>query len=97
MRYWLVAAGLYNIIWGGAMWDLRLNLTQDLGADQGNAVTDQLYYQALRRSSSIPTTYAEILAADDDDGDLGNGTPHVCAINRAFLKHGLAPQKAKRR
>ena len=80
-----------GLIWGGAMWDLRLNLTQELGPAQGNAVTNQLYYQALRRSSTIPTTYAEILAADDDDGNLENGTPHICAINRAFLKHGLAP------
>jgi hypothetical protein len=80
-----------GLIWGGAMWDLRRNLTEELGPGPGNALTDQLYYQALRRSSSIPTTYAEILAADDDDGDLSNGTPHVCSINRAFLEHGLAP------
>ncbi|MFT3768934.1 MAG: hypothetical protein QM820_26130 [Minicystis sp.] len=80
-----------GIIWGGAMWDLRLSLMADLGDQQGNAITDQLYYQALRRSSSLPTTYAEILAADDDDGDLENGTPHICAINQAFLRHGLAP------
>jgi MYXO-CTERM domain-containing protein len=80
-----------GIIWGGAMWDLRTYLIADLGDAAGNALTDQLYYQALRRSSDIPSTYAELLAADDDDGDLANGTPHVCAINRAFLRHGLAP------
>lgn len=80
-----------GLIWGGAMWDLRLALTQELGPEQGNAVTNQLYYQALRRSSTIPTTYAEILAADDDDGNLANGTPHICSIDRAFLEHGLAP------
>jgi hypothetical protein len=80
-----------GLIWGGAMWDLRVYLTQDLGPAQGHATADQLYYQALRRASNIPSTYAEILAADDDDGDLSNGTPHVCAINRAFLAHGLCP------
>jgi Zn-dependent metalloprotease len=80
-----------GVIWGGAMWDLRTYLVADLGETQGHAVADQLYYQALRRSSSIPASYAEILAADDDDGDLSNGTPHVCAINRAFLRHGLSP------
>jgi hypothetical protein len=80
-----------GLIWGGAMWDLRAYLTADLGQDQGDAVTNKLYYQALRRSSNIPTTYAEILAADDDDGDLSNGTPHICAINRAFSRHGLSP------
>jgi MYXO-CTERM domain-containing protein len=80
-----------GLIWAGAMWDLRTYLVADLGPDAGHALTDQLYYQAIRRSSSIPTTYAELLAADDDDGDLENGTPHICAINRAFVAHGLSP------
>src|SRR3954468_15129260 len=79
-----------GLIWAGAMWDLRTSLVKDLGEDAGHALTDQLYYQALRRSSSIPATYAEVLAADDDDGDLQNGTPHICAINRAFVAHGLS-------
>lgn len=80
-----------GLIWAGAMWDLRTFLVADLGEAKGHALTDQLFYQAIRRSSSVPTTYAEVLAADDDDGDLANGTPHVCTINRAFLAHGLAP------
>ena len=80
-----------GLIWAGAMWDLRTFLVKDLGAPAGHALTDQLFYQAIRRSSSIPATYAEVLAADDDDGDLANGTPHICSINRAFLAHGLAP------
>ena len=78
-----------GLIWAGAMWDLRTFLVKDLGDAAGHALTDQLYYQAIRRASSIPSTYAEVLAADDDDGDLSNGTPHVCAINRAFVAHGL--------
>jgi MYXO-CTERM domain-containing protein len=80
-----------GLIWAGAMWDLRTYLVKDLGDAAGHALTDQLYYQAIRRASSIPSTYPEVLAADDDDGDLSNGTPHVCAINRAFVAHGLAP------
>jgi hypothetical protein len=80
-----------GLIWAGAMWDLREDLVAQLGDAAGNAVTDELYYAALRTSPNIPATYAEILAADDDDGDLANGTPHICAINRAFLRHGLLP------
>ncbi|MEO7331409.1 MAG: MYXO-CTERM sorting domain-containing protein, partial [Minicystis sp.] len=78
-----------GLIWAGTLWDLRTFLVADLGAEVGHALTDQLFYQAIRRASSIPSTYAEVLAADDDDGDLSNGTPHVCAINRAFVAHGL--------
>jgi hypothetical protein len=34
--------------------------------------------------------YLNYLAADDDDGLLANGTPHMVAINDAFVRHGLA-------
>ena len=78
-----------GLIWAGAMWDLRTFLVKDLGDEKGHELTDQLFYQTIRRASSIPSTYAEILAADDDDGDISNGTPHICAINRAFVAHGL--------
>src|SRR4029077_6704887 len=29
-------------------------------------------------------------AADDDDGNLANGTPHSCQLFAAFNRHGLA-------
>jgi len=34
--------------------------------------------------------YLNYLAADDDDGNLGNGTPHMEAIFAAFDRHGIA-------
>lgn len=34
--------------------------------------------------------YMQWLAADDDDGDLSNGTPHMTAIYNAFNRHGIA-------
>ena len=34
--------------------------------------------------------YRMYLAADDDDGNLGNGTPHMQAIFNAFNRHGIA-------
>lgn len=34
--------------------------------------------------------YLQWLAADDDDGLLINGTPHMTAINAAFSRHGIA-------
>jgi hypothetical protein len=34
--------------------------------------------------------YMLFLAADDDDGNLGNGTPHMSAINAAFGRHQIA-------
>jgi hypothetical protein len=34
--------------------------------------------------------YLQWLAADDDDGNLGNGTPHMTAIYAAFNRHNIA-------
>ena len=34
--------------------------------------------------------YMGVLAADDDDGNIANGTPHMLAIETAFRRHGIA-------
>lgn len=79
-----------GLIFAGAMWDLRKELVKLHGYDEGVAVADRLFYGAVQRASSIPATYVEILAADDDDGNLENGTPHECLINATFgALHGL--------
>lgn len=83
-----------GLIFGGAMWDLRTALVLQLGPQTGVEQTNQLWYQALQRSTDIPSTYVEVLAADDDDGDLSNGTPNYCAIVDAFEAHGLADPDA---
>ena len=80
-----------GMIFSGAMWDLRKALIAKLGMTAGVAHSDHLFHEALRRAVDIPSTYAEILAADDDDGNLANGTPNLCEINGAFAPHGLVP------
>src|SRR4030095_8805517 len=52
-------------------------------------LVNRLFYAAIRDASNIPTTLIEILAADDDDGDLANGTPHECTIRAVFGAHGM--------
>jgi len=78
-----------GIIFGGTFWDLRKTLIEQYGQIAGAARTQKLYLAALRRSVSIPTSMIETLAADDDDGNLANGTPNECAIRDAFGRHGL--------
>jgi MYXO-CTERM domain-containing protein len=78
-----------GIIYGGTFWDLW----QDLIAQKGEVVATQIVNRAflgtLRRATSIPSSLVEALAADDDDGNLENGTPNECAIRDAFGRHGL--------
>jgi hypothetical protein len=76
-------------IYGGAFWDLRKALIADLGASAGSALVNKLFVATLRRATSIPTSFVEALAADDNDGNLDNGTPNECAIRDAFGRHGL--------
>jgi len=64
-------------------------LIAQLGDVAGSAVTNKLFLAALRRSVDIPSAFVEVLAADDNDGDLENGTPNECAIREAFGRHGL--------
>jgi hypothetical protein len=78
-----------GLIWAGAMWDLRQAMQKKEGDAAGAHRTDVLFHAILGGATNIPSTYAEALAADDDDGDLANGTPHICQINEAFSKHGL--------
>ena len=78
-----------GVIFGAAMWDLRKALIAQLGRAAAVPVINRLFYAAVRRASDIPTTLVEILLADDDDGNLDNGTPNECAILDHFGKHGL--------
>jgi cysteine-rich repeat protein len=73
----------------GALWDLRKALIAELGYDAGVSHADFLFQAALARATDIPTMYPELLAADDDDGDLANGTPLKCVIDAALGAHGL--------
>jgi len=78
-----------GLIIAGALWDLRKLLNEKYGAEEGVPLTEQLFYQAMRNANDIPSMYVEVLAADDDDGNLDNGTPNVCEIIDAFGRHGL--------
>ena len=76
-------------IYGEAMWDLRVALEARLGRDAGFAQFLTIYYGTMQRAVDIPSSFAEALVADDDDGDLANGTPHDCDVIAAFAAHGL--------
>ena len=73
----------------GTLWDLREALRDKLGAEAGTFQSDTIWYESIRRATDIPSMYPEALAADDDDGNLANGTPNACEINAAFEAHGL--------
>ena len=77
-------------VYGGTMFDLKTALEASLGTEAGYDKWLEIFYATVQRGSDIPSTYAEALLADDNDGNLENGTPNQCAIDAAFASHGLA-------
>ncbi|MEO7095210.1 MAG: MYXO-CTERM sorting domain-containing protein, partial [Polyangiales bacterium] len=79
-----------GLIIAGALWDLRTSLFAQLGPTTGTAVLDPLFAGVLQNAPDILGSYLAARTADDDDGNLGNGTPHGCTLEAAFGRHGLA-------
>jgi len=81
----------------GCFWAMRENLVKSLGGDLGRETVRQLFadWSAITvggsgTNSAHPITAIEVLTVDDDDGDLGNGSPHFTEICAAFEAHGIA-------
>jgi len=77
-----------GLIIGGAFWDLRLATSIETAR--------YLSYYAMYGAPDDPNTgiafsewFLETMIADDDDGNLGNGTPHSNEIIDAFNQHGM--------
>lgn len=91
---------------GETMYDLATRDLPASGLDPATSwqVAERLWYASRQGSGGnmyfciFPNVYScgatalqqRLLAADDDDGDLTNGTPHAGAIFAAFDRHGLA-------
>ena len=92
-KTWPVAGGEVHDegeIVGETLWDLRQALQTKLGTEAGFTQLLKIFYTIMQRSPSIPASYVEALVADDDDGDLTNGTPNKCEIDAAFAAHNLS-------
>jgi Thermolysin metallopeptidase, catalytic domain len=82
----------------GVWWDIRGNLLADYGP-AGHEIACQLFVDWAQitvggegndfvNSAHAMTPY-EVLTADDDNGDLSDGTPSAAAICAAFAAHGI--------
>ncbi len=78
-----------GLIWATALWDLRTALEQKHGAWMGKKIAARIFVLALTQGPGLTTAYPAVIAADDDDNNLANGTPNSCEINAAFNQHGL--------
>ncbi len=76
-------------IWAHAWWNLRNAFITKHGSNAGVRIADRLHSTTLRGNPGYTDAYLEALAADDEDGDLANGTPNSCEITAEFQARGL--------
>ncbi len=88
------------------VWDLAARDLPAMGFDTASAWqhTEQLFYLSRKGSGgsayncsgstsdgcNTDSWFNKFRVADDDDGNLANGTPHAAAIFAAFKRHGIA-------
>ncbi len=78
---------------GGAMWDLR----QAIGLQAARPLHHFARWGAPDDNNTgraFFEYYIEVLLADDDNGDLGDQTPHWEEIDAAFNAHGIGSEAA---
>ena len=80
-----------GLIFAGAVWDLWEILQDETDEATAYDTTVNLFVNAIKGGPTVPESYDEFIVADDNDGDLGNGTPNQCQIIEAFQRHGLGP------
>jgi len=76
----------------GFNWDLRVLLEDKMGAAAGKAHTARLWHFS-RKTYFADTQPEQVLAyftLDDNDGNLGNGTPNYDEICQAATNHGFS-------
>ncbi|MDH3785098.1 MAG: hypothetical protein OEV00_07195, partial [Acidobacteriota bacterium] len=82
-------------IYGQAAWDLSQSLVARYGQHTGWRESERIFFNGLPDAGSQLATgsfpiYDAYVNADDDDGNLANGTPNGVAIFGAFNDHGIA-------
>ena len=80
-----------GLIWASFLWNLRQQWQADRGDDAGARDTDRLFLGALEQGPTLTDAYEAVITADDDNGDLTDGTPHACELVALLDQHGLGP------
>jgi len=77
--------------WAGFVWHARQGLQAALGDAQGDLLIRQLVLPSFpSNAADIPAAVREVFLRDDDDGNLGNHTPHWDILLNAAQRHGVA-------
>ncbi|MBN1335473.1 MAG: hypothetical protein JXB39_05885 [Deltaproteobacteria bacterium] len=80
-----------GLIFGSFLWDLREAWIDAHGEELGVERADLLFLATLEQGPTLTDVADAVLLADDDNGDLSDGTPHACDLLDLLNLHGLGP------
>ncbi|HEX5053359.1 MAG TPA: hypothetical protein VFZ65_16400 [Planctomycetota bacterium] len=76
--------------WMGFAWLFRQNLRATVGNAQAIAISNDVVIGSIvANASDQPAAVLQVFLADDDDGNLVNGTPHHAELAAACQAHSL--------
>ena len=77
----------------GFNWDAMVLMQQYIGQDEGHFFASSNWHlgRVLMQPTDMPDQVFATFLADDDDGDLDNGTPHHAYYAQAAMNHGFTP------
>jgi len=77
----------------GFNWDAMVFMQGDLGDDEGAFIAASNWHlgRVLMHPTTMPNQVFATFLADDDDGNLDNGTPHYAYYAQAAVNHGFTP------
>src|SRR5258705_81200 len=78
-----------GLILAATFWDLSRSVGVDLAARLYHFAKYGLPDDPSDPGVAMSEYFVQTLVADDNDHNLGNGTPHFAAINAAFDAHGI--------
>ncbi|MCK6523009.1 hypothetical protein L6R49_16400 [Myxococcota bacterium] len=78
-----------GLIWGSFLWNLRNAWIDSYGEELGAERTDLLFLDALSVGPGLTDLAEAVIFADDDNGDLRDGTPNACELGALLDLHGL--------
>lgn len=77
---------------GSTFWDLYVAFEEVYGADEAANKLSNYAFKMILAARTYRDVYQAILAIDDNNGDLGDGSPNLCLVNKIFTQHGLAEE-----
>ena len=81
-----------GLIIGSTFWDLFEALKDKYDREEALNILANFAFKMIFTADRYTEVYDALLVIDDDDGNLDNGTPHKCILNKIFNKHGLADE-----